>query len=74
MLEVAQASLIGDEKSHCVYFGIDIRPECCQQAKAFIEVEAITSRQMGAALGVAVSGTVKAASRMHGMDFTITCV
>ncbi len=29
-----------------------------------------TSRQVGAALGVAVSGTVVAASRVHGMDFT----
>jgi hypothetical protein len=27
VLEVAQASLIGDDKSHCVYFGIHIRPE-----------------------------------------------
>jgi EmrB/QacA subfamily drug resistance transporter len=31
---------------------------------------ASTSRQVGAALGVAVSGTVVAASRVHGMDFT----
>ena len=31
---------------------------------------ASTSRQVGAALGVAVSGTVVAASRVHGVDFT----
>jgi len=31
---------------------------------------ASTSRQVGAALGVAVSGTVVSASRVHGMDFT----
>ncbi|MFT4111700.1 MFS transporter [Silvibacterium sp.] len=31
---------------------------------------ASTSRQVGAALGVAVSGTVVAASRVHGTDFT----
>jgi EmrB/QacA subfamily drug resistance transporter len=31
---------------------------------------ASTSRQVGAALGVAVSGTVVAASRVHGIDFT----
>ena len=31
---------------------------------------ASTSRQVGAALGVAVSGTVVAASRVHGLDFT----
>ncbi len=32
---------------------------------------ASTSRQVGAALGVAVSGTVVAASHLHGMDFTM---
>jgi EmrB/QacA subfamily drug resistance transporter len=31
---------------------------------------ASTSRQVGAALGVAISGTVVAASRVHGTDFT----
>jgi hypothetical protein len=31
---------------------------------------ASTSRQVGAALGVAVSGTVVAASHKHGLDFT----
>ncbi len=31
---------------------------------------ASTGRQVGAALGVAVSGTVVAASHLHGMDFT----
>lgn len=31
---------------------------------------ASTSRQVGAALGVAISGTVVAASRAHGMEFT----
>jgi EmrB/QacA subfamily drug resistance transporter len=31
---------------------------------------ASTSRQVGAALGVAISGTVVATSRVHGMDFT----